>query len=144
MTSTHDLPTVTGWWRGDDIATRDALGFYREGQSVTQVKATRVRDRAELWRALKHSGCADGRQPPSRSTTRIAEGAIRFVAKTPSRLALIPLEDLVGEKDQPNLPGTVTEHPNWRRRQKASAEKLLAAPKVAARLAALKRARGER
>jgi 4-alpha-glucanotransferase len=142
MTSTHDLPTVTGWWRGDDIATRDAVGFYREGPTVATVKTQRTRERKELWRALTAAKCADGPQPASRSTLKVAAGAIRFVARTPSRLALIPLEDLVGEKDQPNLPGTVTEHPNWRRRQKATTEKLLAAPKVAAHLAALKQERG--
>jgi 4-alpha-glucanotransferase len=142
MTSTHDLPTVAGWWRGDDIATKEALGFYREGEAAPKVKAQRLRDRKELWRALRESACAKARQPPSRSTAAVTEGAIRFVARTPARLALIPLEDLVGEKDQPNLPGTVTEHPNWRRRQKATTEKFLAAPKMTAHLATLKQERG--
>jgi 4-alpha-glucanotransferase len=142
MTSTHDLPTVAGWWRGDDIATRDALGFYREAQTTSRVRGQRRRDRKELWHALVAGGCATGPQPPSRSTAAITDGAIRLVARTPARLALIPFEDLVGEKDQPNLPGTVTEHPNWRRRQKATTKKLMAAPKVAARLAALKHERG--
>ena len=144
MTSTHDLPTLAGWWRGSDIAARDAIGLYATGGTVAQARAARGVDRAELWRALKESGCAEGRQPVPRSTTKVTEGALRFVARTPSRLALVPLEDLVGEKDQPNLPGTVTEHPNWRRRQKASTEKLLTAPKVASRLAAVQRERGRR
>jgi 4-alpha-glucanotransferase len=144
MTSTHDLPTVTGWWRGEDIAIRAALGFFHEGEPLAEVKARRVRDRKELWRALRAGGCAEGRQPASRSTAPVTEGALRYVARTPARLALIPFEDLVGEKDQPNLPGTVTEHPNWRRRQTATTEELLAAPKVAAHLEALKQERGRR
>jgi 4-alpha-glucanotransferase len=26
MTSTHDLPTVAGWWRGEDIEVRRQCG----------------------------------------------------------------------------------------------------------------------
>ena len=29
MTTTHDLPTVAGWWSGEDIRTRRALGLGR-------------------------------------------------------------------------------------------------------------------
>jgi 4-alpha-glucanotransferase len=39
-----------------------------------------------------------------------------FMSKTRSRLLAISLEDLLGVVDQPNIPGTVDEHPNWRRR----------------------------
>ena len=39
-----------------------------------------------------------------------------FLARTKSRLLAISLEDLLGVIDQPNIPGTVNEHPNWRRR----------------------------
>jgi 4-alpha-glucanotransferase len=39
-----------------------------------------------------------------------------FLSKTRSRLMAISLEDLLGVIDQPNIPGTVNEHPNWRQR----------------------------
>jgi 4-alpha-glucanotransferase len=41
---------------------------------------------------------------------------VGFLARTKSRLLAISLEDLLGLIDQPNIPGTVNEHPNWRRR----------------------------
>jgi 4-alpha-glucanotransferase len=41
---------------------------------------------------------------------------VGFLAKTKSRLLAISLEDLLGVIDQPNIPGTVNEHPNWRQR----------------------------
>jgi 4-alpha-glucanotransferase len=41
---------------------------------------------------------------------------VKFLAQTRSRLLAISLEDLLGVIDQPNIPGTVDEHPNWRRR----------------------------
>ncbi|WP_432823988.1 4-alpha-glucanotransferase [Stenotrophomonas indicatrix] len=44
------------------------------------------------------------------------EAALGLLAKSPSRLALLPLEDALGLRTQVNLPGTVGVHPNWRRR----------------------------
>jgi len=46
----------------------------------------------------------------------VVDAACAYVAATPSPLALIPLEDLLGVIEQPNVPGTIDEHPNWRRR----------------------------
>jgi 4-alpha-glucanotransferase len=39
-----------------------------------------------------------------------------FLSRTKSRLLAVSLEDLLGVVDQSNVPGTVDEHPNWRRR----------------------------
>lgn len=142
MTSTHDLPTVAGWWRGADIATRARLGLYGKDRDGSAARVERRIERMQFWRAVTAAGVARGPQPASRDSNKVVDAAIKFVARAPSRLALFPLEDLVGEKDQPNLPGTTIEHPNWRRRQKAGTAKLLAAPAVAARLRMLKRERG--
>jgi 4-alpha-glucanotransferase len=38
------------------------------------------------------------------------------VAATPAPLVTYPLEDLLALVEQPNLPGSIDEHPNWRRR----------------------------
>jgi len=72
---------------------------------------------------------------------RVVDAALRFVARTPARLALIPLEDALGSKDQPNVPGTIDEHPNWRRRYKANAGEMLNDLAVHKRLEAVARAR---
>ena len=53
----------------------------------------------------------------------------------------LPVEDALGLQEQPNLPGTMDEHPNWRRRLPGNAADLLDAPGVAPRLAALNTAR---
>ena len=53
----------------------------------------------------------------------------------------MPLEDLLGLVEQPNLPSTIDTHPNWRRRLPAPAPTLLDAPTVQARLSALANAR---
>ena len=46
------------------------------------------------------------------------------LAKTPSRLVAIALDDIVGEREQINIPGTVDEHPNWRRKLSLELEDL--------------------
>ena len=65
------------------------------------------------------------------------DAAIAHVAATPSPLAIIPMEDLLGDIEQPNLPGTTALHPNWRRRHNAPIGDLLAQPVVTQRLGLL-------
>ncbi|MDP3382149.1 MAG: 4-alpha-glucanotransferase, partial [Phenylobacterium sp.] len=64
-----------------------------------------------------------------------------FLAKTRAELAILPIEDLLGLEAQPNLPGTTTEHPNWRRRLPGPAEALFDAPGPAGRVASLNKER---
>jgi 4-alpha-glucanotransferase len=64
----------------------------------------------------------------------VVDAAMRFVAASPSPLCLPPIEDLLGLEEQPNLPGTVDEHPNWRRRLASRADLLLDKPDVARRV----------
>ncbi len=42
--------------------------------------------------------------------------AHRFLAGAPSALMMLQIEDALGEVEQANLPGTVDQHPNWRRK----------------------------
>jgi 4-alpha-glucanotransferase len=65
---------------------------------------------------------------------------VKFLAQTRSRLLAVSLEDLLGVLEQPNIPGTVDEHPNWRRRLPIAVDEMAAAIDVAA----LKSATGER
>ena len=51
-------------------------------------------------------------------------GLHTFLARTRSRLVAVQLEDLVGMEEQANLPGTVDEHPNWRRKLPVTLEDL--------------------
>jgi 4-alpha-glucanotransferase len=139
MTTTHDLPTVAGWWRGADIDTRAAIGIL--GGSPERARRTRSKERTALWRALRAADVASGRQPAPHAPDRAIDGALGFVARTPAPLTLVPLEDTLGVADQPNMPGTIDEHPNWRRRASVSADVMLDAPEVAARLAIVERQR---
>jgi 4-alpha-glucanotransferase len=80
---------------------------------------------------------AQGAQPSSPQTDSVIDAALTFVARTPAPLVIVPIEDIVGLDEQPNLPGTIDEHPNWRRRLSETAKQLLQAPAAVARLQSL-------
>ena len=136
MTSTHDLPTVAGWWSGNDIATRARLG---RAPNEDAEQTERGRDRQALWRAFRRAKAAEGDPPAGSDGAAVADAAVKFVGQTPCDLVLLPLEDALAVAEQPNLPGTINEHPNWRRRYAGDADTLLAPTEVRARLAPLAR-----
>jgi 4-alpha-glucanotransferase len=61
---------------------------------------------------------------PSDIDAEIVSAAHRYLARSPARLVAAQLEDMVGAVEQANLPGTVDEHPNWRRKLPVSLEEL--------------------
>jgi 4-alpha-glucanotransferase len=135
MTTTHDLPTVAGWWQGSDIMWREKLGMSGEDFSA------RERDRAALWRALTESGATDREQPPGHDGAAVTYPACAHLGKAGCALALLPVEDALSLEEQPNFPGTIDEHPNWRRRLKDDVETMFAREDFLARLDVLNRAR---
>lgn len=136
MTTTHDLPTVAGWWHGTDIAMRSACGRLGPGVSPEDEAAGRQRDRAALWQRLVTDGVAEGAAPPPDSPQPAVDAALAFVGRARSPLVVLPLEDVLGLEEQPNMPGTTDQHPNWRRRLPAPAVSLLQRGEAARRIAA--------
>lgn len=137
MTGTHDTVTVAGWWRGRDLDWAEKLGRLPSDTSRAKAEAIRDWDRGLLWSTI-----GDGTPRPLPSDPQPAvDAAIAHVAQTPSSLAIIALEDLLGLEQQPNLPGTISEHPNWRQRLDAPIEELIQQPDVAKRCAILRSAR---
>jgi len=137
MTTTHDLPTVAGWWRGRDIDWREQIGADPDPSAS---RLDRTRDAVRLWRAMLKSGAAKGVKPGPDQTDKVVDAALAHVARADCDLALIAMEDVLGEMEQPNLPGLSDPHPNWRRRLPPGNG--LGQPKTIARLKALNRARG--
>ena len=140
MTTTHDLPTLEGWWHGQDILWRSRLGLLGPEQDEATLRAGRLADRAALWRAVQTSSPTASALPPSREPP--SAELLGFVAATPCPLMLVTLEDLTGQLDQPNLPGTVADHPNWRQRAPLSVADCLNAPATTTRLQSVRAIRG--
>ncbi|CAN7657406.1 4-alpha-glucanotransferase [Trinickia sp. LjRoot230] len=144
-TTTHDLPTVAGWWQGHDIDWRNRIGQTArrpDGRDpVALAKAERAADRRALWTAFQQAGIApDTVDEPPPDQPPVDE-ALAYVSATPAPLVVYPLEDLLGLSEQPNLPGSIDEHPNWRRRVVAPIDALFADSAFTDRLLALARAR---
>jgi 4-alpha-glucanotransferase len=128
LTTTHDLPTLAGWWIGRDIEWRRELELIDDATRERQFEE-RGRDRAAMIARLTtdHSLPAyDGEG----SAETFVDAAIAQVAATPSPLVLIPIEDLTATVEQPNLPGTTSGHPNWRRRFIDDVDSLFERPDV--------------
>jgi 4-alpha-glucanotransferase len=137
-TSTHDLPTLTGWQQGRDIDWRARLGELDEHTRQADGEA-RKQERQSLARALHEAGVLDDDGDPQ----TFVDACVEFVGQTPAPLVLLPVEDALGLAEQANLPGTVTEHPNWQRRWPVQAADLLDQPRAERRLQILAQARAK-
>ena len=119
--STHDLPTLAGWWHGRDIALRDELGLLPGTATRDQQLDARKKDRARLLRALQRESLLpdgvslDADAMPA-MTSALALAVQAFLARAPSQVLVVQLEDVIGVGEQANLPATIDTHPNWRRK----------------------------
>lgn len=126
--STHDLATLAGWWQGQDLRLRQALGLFPDQAVHEQQLLDRARDRVRILLALQDAGLLpEGTEVESGAAPELAPAVAQaihaFVAMTPSRVMMVQLEDALGVVDQANLPGTSAEHPNWRRKLPENLEK---------------------
>ncbi|NJM33586.1 MAG: 4-alpha-glucanotransferase [Rhodomicrobium sp.] len=147
--STHDLPTLRGWWEGHDLDDRERLGI-DDADTVRAYRAERETERKLMIAALFASNLlpdglvavARGEQSvPARLPLELAVAITRFLAVTPCRLVAIQLEDLAGVEARANLPGTILEHPNWRRKLPVDLDKLAQLPTFTALIEAVARER---
>lgn len=106
--TTHDLPTFDGWLSGRDLEARVQAGILNP-QELHDARSARTHAISQLRKTFQiHSDEAD----PHVFFTALC----RFLAESPSQMRLINLEELTGEQDQQNLPGTTSESPNWQHR----------------------------
>jgi malto-oligosyltrehalose synthase/4-alpha-glucanotransferase len=118
--TTHDLPTLAGYWEGSDLMLRDALGLIPEAQRQERI-VERAQDRARLLLALEREGLLPRGatvNPVSvpQMTPELVRSLHEYLARTPAKVLVVQLEDVLGMRDQVNLPGTTDAHPNWRRK----------------------------
>jgi 4-alpha-glucanotransferase/(1->4)-alpha-D-glucan 1-alpha-D-glucosylmutase len=107
--TTHDLPTLAGFAEGRDIEARKQAGLIDEAGYQAQ-QAARAEDKRRLDQALADAG--------------FPGDPLGFLLSTPCALAVINQEDLSGETEQQNLPGSTWQYPNWRRKMRVTVEQL--------------------
>ena len=116
--ATHDLPTLRGFWIGRDIELKTQLKLYTKSQWCARDLVTRARDKQALLDALAKErllpkGCPRSAEAVPTLNDDLCQAVYAYVARTPSRLLLISLEDLLGDIETPNLPGDHA-YPSWR------------------------------
>lgn len=124
--TTHDLPTFDGWLKGTDLEARQAAGQMQ----AAELPAAQAQ-RGEAVTALRNAfSIAEFDANPDSFFSALC----KFLHLTPSSLRLLNLEELLGETEQQNLPGTTSEAPNWQRRVALSTESLFNDPALLRRL----------
>ncbi|HEX9992792.1 MAG TPA: 4-alpha-glucanotransferase [Acidimicrobiales bacterium] len=96
--TTHDLPTVAGLWTGSDLEVQRELDLEPNEESTAK-----MRDR------LATMVGADDDTPVG----DVVVGAYRLLATAPSMVLSATLDDALGVEERPNVPGTISEWPNW-------------------------------
>ncbi len=134
--TTHDLPTMKGFWEGRDIRWRTELGLFPDAKAADRAWEERREARKALLRRLRDLGLlpteVTGGTDEVPAWSEALQGAvIRMLAATPCEILMIGLDELLLEGEQLNLPGTLEGHPNWRRRVGLSLEELRGAETVA-------------
>lgn len=104
---THDTPTLSGFWHGIDIDWWQRVGWLSSGDRAAR-HSHRAKQRASL-----RDVCAI---PGTARIGEIADTIHRGLAQSPAALVSVQMDDVFGELEAQNLPGTINEHPNWRRR----------------------------
>ena len=131
--ATHDLPTWRGFCGGRDISLKFGLGIQPLGLIQDQALAIRVAEIQAIHDVFARAGLDTGDE------TAFAVAAHRFLARTPSRLALVQLEDLAQEAEQVNLPGApANAYPSFARKLDRDLDAIFDDPTANAILAAMR------
>jgi 4-alpha-glucanotransferase len=101
--NTHDLPSFAGWMRSYDLDVKHGLDI-----DPGETHASRQQAQSQLLEALAERG--EGFAPDELAAVA------KYLGATPCKLVAIALDDILGDPEQINIPGTIEEHPNWRRK----------------------------
>lgn len=128
--TSHDLHTILGHWRAWDVHFRHDSGLVPPEATRDADLKDRDADRKRLVAALKDQGVVredfpSGEEIKQSDVHELVLGIHRFLARSPAQLMMVNLDDLAEEESQVNVPGTVTEYPNWQRRLKVSLERIV-------------------
>jgi len=132
--TTHDLPTLAGFWIGADIQARRDAGLIDEAGRCAQTQQ-RAEEKQKMLDVLFALRLMPAGFPAKASdypdlTGELHNAIVGFLAQTPSQLLAINQEDLTKELHQQNLPGSTWQYPNWGRKMRFTVEDLRAHPEA--------------
>jgi 4-alpha-glucanotransferase len=141
--TTHDLPTLRGWWEEHDLHLRDRLDLYPSEEFKQQAHTVRQSERRNLMQALVDAKLWywQPHEPLPEYSAALSRAIHAFLGLSNANIALIQIEDLIGMTDPVNVPGTHTEHPNWQRKVTLNTADIFARSDVAEILDGMRRAR---
>jgi 4-alpha-glucanotransferase len=127
--STHDLPTLAGFWLGRDIEARRAAGVLKDDENYREQWRSRQAEKQRMLDVMFDLDLLPDWFPRRAEDTpeftgELHNAAVGFLASTPSELMVLSGEDLFKQTDQQNLPGTTAEYPNWRGKLRYAVEEL--------------------
>ncbi len=130
--TTHDLPTLAGFWLGRDIEARRRAGLIEE-EAWARQWAQRAADKQRLLELLFELGLLPDWFPRRAELApdwhgELHNAMVGLISMARSRLMALTIEDLFKETEQQNLPASTWQHPNWRRKMKFAVEELRTAP----------------
>lgn len=120
--STHDLPTLAGFWRGVDLDVRTRLMLFPSDELRQRLITERDWDRGRLLWALEREGLLPagiGKDPAALADLppAVIAAVHAYLARSPAQLLVVQPEDVFGLTEQINVPGTLEDqHPNWQRK----------------------------
>jgi 4-alpha-glucanotransferase len=105
--TTHDMPTLVGYWQQGDLELRHELDLFPNPQVADSLYQLRADEKQLMSQRLQlHEG----------DYQQLIRASHLFTAQQPARLFAFQLEDLLLMSTPVNIPGTSNEYPNWRRR----------------------------
>ena len=128
--TTHDLPTIYGYWKGIDIAARRRTGENTGDAFWERQLEEREQDKKRIISALKSQSILPNNYPSDSAaltemTPELCAAIYHYLALTPCKLLLVSLDDIIGTLGQQNMPGTVDSHPNWVQKTSPYLEEIL-------------------
>lgn len=124
--NTHDMPTFSAFWHGLDIEDRVDLGLLTQDEAHEEMHS-----RDQLRTSL--SGFLQGRdflRPDGYAEKHVLSALLQWLAAGQAEVVLVSLEDLWGETEPQNTPGTYLERCNWRRKARFSFDEFQDLPAV--------------
>ncbi len=115
--TTHDLPTLAGFWQGRDLELKRSLNLYPNPQAAEEDAVSREQDRGNLVAAMSRrhllppGACSDPAADSCQEDLKVA--VMEYLAQSEAALLEVRLEEVFDLPRQQNLPGTKREHPNW-------------------------------